>query len=155
MAIPWDTKQSGFTLLELLIVVAIIGIIATIAYPNMQQQIAQMRVKDAANITETALKQARADALVYRSDVVVTAVAKAGDTPAYLKLTQVGNPNYPQTKYFNKNITGLSAGSVTFTPNKKATTESVSFCYEAISTDKYTVTLDALTNIKMGKDGIC
>jgi len=39
-------KQHGFSLLELMIVVAIIGIIAAIAYPSYQQQIHKTRRAD-------------------------------------------------------------------------------------------------------------
>ncbi len=40
------TKQNGFSLLELLIVVAIIGIIAAIAYPSYQEQMRKTRRVD-------------------------------------------------------------------------------------------------------------
>jgi type IV pilus assembly protein PilE len=40
-------KQHGFTLIELMIVVAIVGIIAAIAYPSYQSQILKTRRADA------------------------------------------------------------------------------------------------------------
>lgn len=40
-------KQKGFTLIELMIVVAIIGIIAAIAYPSYQQYVERTRATDA------------------------------------------------------------------------------------------------------------
>lgn len=40
------TKSKGFTLIELMIVVAIIGIIAAIAYPSYQEQVAKSRRGD-------------------------------------------------------------------------------------------------------------
>jgi type IV pilus assembly protein PilE len=43
-------KQSGFSLIELLIVVAIIGILAGIAYPNYQEYIARARRADAKTV---------------------------------------------------------------------------------------------------------
>ena len=40
------TKSKGFTLIELMIVVAIIGIIAAVAYPSYQEQVAKSRRGD-------------------------------------------------------------------------------------------------------------
>lgn len=40
-------RKKGFTLIEMMIVVAIIGILAAIAYPSYQQQIRQSRRADA------------------------------------------------------------------------------------------------------------
>src|SRR6218665_981002 len=39
--------QSGFTLIELMIVVAIIGIVSGLAYPSLKEQLAQSRRADA------------------------------------------------------------------------------------------------------------
>ena len=42
-------RQAGFTLMELLMAVAIIGIISSIAYPSYQSQMLQSRRADASN----------------------------------------------------------------------------------------------------------
>lgn len=44
-----DLKQQGFTLIELMVVVAIVGILAAIAYPSYQDSVRKGRRSDALN----------------------------------------------------------------------------------------------------------
>jgi type IV pilus assembly protein PilE len=56
--------QKGFTLIELMIVVAIIGILAAIAYPAYQDYVIQAKRSDAMN----SLSQARIDQEKFRAN---------------------------------------------------------------------------------------
>ena len=47
-------NSAGFTLIELMIVVAIVGILAAIAYPSYQEQVRKSRRSDAMNALSTA-----------------------------------------------------------------------------------------------------
>lgn len=64
-------KQSGFSLIELMIVVAIIGILATIAVPNFQRfqaKAKQSEAKASLSSLYSAMKAFQAEWNVYRSD---------------------------------------------------------------------------------------
>ena len=170
-----QNHDQGFTLIELVITIAIIAIIAAMAAPNMQKQIQQAKTNDAANIIEAALKDAKSQALITQKNIKV--VLTDTSTKKNLKLFYVGDDTtttVPLATYtLDKNISIITNASnlpaVSFTPYKKAypgdtgtrpdnthTDSSTNFsvCYGAGS-DKYTIMVDASSNIVTSKNGTC
>ena len=171
-------RDQGFTLIELVITIAIMAIIAAMAAPSMQKQIRQAKTKDAANIIEAALKDAKSQALIRQKNIKV--VLTDTSTKKNLKLFYVGDDTtrtIPLATYtfttLDKNISIITNASnltaVSFTPYKKAypgdtgtrpdntdTDSSTNFsvCYGAGS-DKYTIMVDASSNIVTSKNGTC
>ena len=160
-------RDQGFTLIELVITIAIMAIIAAMAAPSMQKQIRQAKTKDAANIIEAALKDAKSQALIRQKNIKV--VLNDTSTKKNLKLFYVGDDTtrtIPLATYtLDKNISIITNASnltaVSFTPYKNAypgdtgtrpddtdTDSSTNFsvCYGAGS-DKYTIMVDASSNI--------
>ena len=82
-------REQGFTLIELVITIAIIAIIAAMAAPSMQKQIQQAKTNDAANIIEAALKDAKSQALITQKNIKV--VLTDTSTNKNLKLFYVGD----------------------------------------------------------------
>lgn len=61
---PWnDLRQTGVTLVELMIVIVIMGIIATIGYPSFQGLLASQRVRAASSALYDSMLIARSEAL--------------------------------------------------------------------------------------------
>ena len=56
-------EANGFTLIEMLVVLAILGLITGIAFPAMERTVAQQRFRMAAGAVEMALHDARAKAI--------------------------------------------------------------------------------------------
>lgn len=166
-------RDQGFTLIELVITIAIIAIIAAMAAPNMQKQIRQAKTNDAANIIEAALKDARTQAMIAQRSTRVVLTNSASSkkiTVLYVKRSSTDADEMLSDYRLDKNLTITTSPTaltaVSFTPYKKAyqgdtgtgtlTDSSTSFsvCYGAGS-DKYTITVDASSNIVTSKNGTC
>ena len=65
-------SSSGFTLIELMVTIAVLAIIVSIAAPSISTQLANQRVKSTASTLENALKEAKAESIIRRQDLNFT-----------------------------------------------------------------------------------
>jgi len=77
------TSQQGISLLEVLIVIAILGILAAIAAPNYRDMIERQRLKQALESLKADMQFARTEALKRSQNIVVSRRAGGNGTWCY------------------------------------------------------------------------
>ena len=115
-----NTAQKGFTLIELMIVIAIIGILAAIALPAYQDYTVRSRVTEGLNLAEPA-KTALSTEVSTPADLVRTAAtwnAQAANTGAnskYVNSIQINATTGVITMVYNPTSVGVAATANTLT----------------------------------------
>ena len=63
-------SSSGFTLIELMVTIAVLAIIISIAAPNIIAQLAQNQVKSTSTIVQTSIARAKSESAVNRNTII-------------------------------------------------------------------------------------
>ena len=151
--------NSGFTLIELMVTIAVLAIIVSIAAPNISIQLANQRVKSTTATLVNALKEAKAESVIRRQNVTLsydnTSIPKniviiASDT----------NPNVIANYNYNtqSNIKPIATTSITFAPSKRIiSTNDITYtiCDSNASATSRQIEVDRVANITSRMGGKC
>jgi type IV fimbrial biogenesis protein FimT len=137
-----NNKGAGFTLVELLIGIAIIGILMALAMPSYQQRIANTQIRNMAESLQNGLQKARQEA-VHRNTSVSFVLAGTGWSVGCVTVTATC-PNPIESKPSREGVGGAitvvssSGNTVTFDSFGRRTTP-------APATGALTLNIDSTT----------
>lgn len=112
-------SSAGFTLIELMVTIAVLAIIVSIAAPNISNQLANQRVKSTTATLANALKEAKAESIIRRQNITViyNATAKTVTLQDDSNNT-LSSYNIQNKSIVTEEITPTTVTAVTFQPSK-------------------------------------
>lgn len=157
---PFQRRMRGFTAIEMMIVVFIVGIITAIAAPNMAQMIRNQRVKSAAFDLFASLTYARSEALKRNVAVTITPTSAAEWNKGWL--IKDANDNLlkeeSDRKLSSEQLKMEGPASVTFARTGRlsaAAAPQFSLTATNVATDRYRCISVDLSGRPVSKEGAC
>jgi type IV fimbrial biogenesis protein FimT len=127
----------GFSLVEVMLVIAIMGILAGIALPNFTEWVASERVRGSANDLYAGLMMARSEAMKRNAQVNIARPSGSDDDWSAGWAVKLANGDTVQTMDANSavTITGPSTGTIGYTYTGRPTAASVDASFMITATN--------------------
>ena len=144
--------SSGFTLIELMVTIAVLAIIVGIAAPSISNQLANQRVKSTTATLANALKEARIESVI-RRQIVTVSFNNNGTGTGSIELK--ANSNAVATYRYDAKNTIKATGNVNFKPNKTAAEMTYTICDSNTAASPRQITVSKIGVITGQLGGTC
>ena len=144
-------SSSGFTLIELMVTIAVLAIIVGIAAPSISTQLANQRVKSTTATLANALKEAKAESVIRRQQIAVS-YSNNGVNPGSISIANIASYNYSAKSTITDSE---SKNPVTFRPSKRVESTTYTICDDNTDATPRQVTISQIANISIQTGGTC
>lgn len=155
--LPYQLRMtsSGFTLIELMVTIAVLAIIVGIAAPSISTQLANQRVKSTTATLANALKEARVESVIRRQNITLS--YNNTSTPKVITITAPSSTAISSYSYNSSSIIKPDTATTTvFEPSKRVTTaRTYTICDSNDAASPQQIEVNALANISIRSGGSC
>ena len=148
------TANSGFTLIELMVTIAVLAIIVSIAAPSMSTQLANQRVKSTAATLENALKEAKVESVIRRQSMEFS----IDNNNHALAIVSENSDDIASYSYSTDNTIEVDDSddmTIVFRPSKHVDAVTYTVCDSNSSAITIQVIVTAVANIRTLVGGTC
>jgi len=147
-------SSSGFTLIELMVTIAVLAIIVGIAAPNISTQLANQRVKSTTATLVNALKEAKAESVIRRQPITLSYANNS--SPKVINITDEDKRIIASYSYDDKSTIKPFKASIKFEPSKRVdAVATYTICDTNTSIVPKQVNVSKLANIDIQVGGTC
>lgn len=145
-------RSSGFTLIELMVTIAVLAIIVSIAAPNISTQLANQRVKSTTATLHDALKEAKVESVIRRQAVTVS--YDNTSSPKSIIIRGIDSQSIATYNYDDKTVI-KGKNNATFNSNKTADETTYIICDSNPAASFRQISVSKLGNITTQLAGSC
>lgn len=147
--------SSGFTLIELMVTIAVLAIIVSIAAPSISTQFANQRVKSTTATLENALKEAKVESVIRRQNLILS--YNNTSTPKVITITAPDSKTIANYSYnVESTIKPDTPVTIVFEPSKRVSTvRTYTICDSNANATTRQIEVNRVANITSKLGGTC
>ncbi|MGP9545306.1 pilus assembly FimT family protein [Psychrobacter sp. AOP7-B1-25] len=147
--------SSGFTLIELMVTIAVLAIIVGIAVPNISTQLANQRVKSTAATLTSALKEAKVESRILRQPLSLTYDSSTKTINVQNIVSTQVVATIASYRYDSRTTINSTVNTSQFRPNKTADAITYTICDIKEMADPRQIEVSSVGNIVNKMGGTC